>query len=224
MRTIRTKLAAAGVAGVLSLTGLAVAAPLASAATVSQDGATTTLGDRLQGIRDALAGLVTDGTLTQAQADEVATTLDRSDALRGPGGGHGHGHGGADLDAAATALGLTGEELRTALAVEGTTLADVAAAEGVETSALVDALVTAGTERLTEAVGDGRLTQAEADERLAALPERVAALVEERLRFGGPGHGPRGGFDRPDADATPDTTTPDTDGDATDDAAADASA
>src|SRR5215217_2937386 len=158
MKKISTQLAAAGVAGVLSLTGLAIAAPIASAATTAEDGtATGTLGDRLQAIKDALAGLVTDGTLTQAQADEVATTLDESDALRG----HGHGRGGVDLDAAAEALGLTADELRTALAVDGTTLADVAAAEGVDTSTLVDALVAAGTERLTQAVENGRLTQAE---------------------------------------------------------------
>jgi hypothetical protein len=208
MMTISKKLAAAGVAGVLGVTGLAMTAPIASALTVSEDGTSTTVGDRLQAIKDALAGLVTDGTLTQAQADQVAATLDESDALRGHGGG-GHGRGGLDLDAAATALGMTVEELRTALAVEGTTLADVAAAEGVDTSTLVDALVAAGTERLTQAVEDGRLTQAEADERLAALPERVAALVEEELRFGRPGRGPRGGFDRSGDGATDGATTDD---------------
>lgn len=221
---ITKKLAAAGVAGVLSVTGLAVvAAPLASAATATEEGAqSTTIGDRLQAIRDALAGLVTDGTITQEQADQVATTLDESDALRGHGGhgGHHRGGGGLHLDAAAEVLGITTEELRTALSVEGTTLADVAAAEGMETATLVDALVAEGTERIDEAVTDGRITQEHADEGIAALPERVAALIDQEPRFRrgpGHGHGPRGG-DLPDDEATPqEGTTEDgtTEGDTT---------
>ncbi len=192
---ITKKLAAAGVAGVLGVTGIAVLAPVASATTSEES-----VGGRLAALTEALAGLVTDGTLTQAQADEVASTLEESDLVRGHGGpggwggwgGHG-GRGGLDLDAAAEALGVTTEELRTALAVDGATLADVAAAEGVEVSTLVDALVASGTERLEQAVTDGRLTREEADERIAALPERVAALVERELRGGGFGRGLRGG-------------------------------
>ena len=188
---IKNRIAAAGVAGVLGVTGLAVAvAPMASAATVAQDDATTGVAGRLEALRDALAGLVTDGTLTQEQADEVATTLDESDALRG-GGGRGHGWGAVDLTAAAEALGLTEDELTTALGVDGTTLSDVAADQGVDTSVLVDALVAAGTERIDAAVADGRLTQEEADERIAALPERIESEIQQELRRG-PGRGPRG--------------------------------
>ena len=205
--TMTKKPAAAGVAGLLGVTGIAVlAAPVASATTTTEDG-DASIGDRLEAITEALAGLVSDGTLTQEQADEVATTLDESDVPSGHGGHGGHaGRGGVDLDAAAETLGMTAEELRTALAVGGTTLADVAAAQGVEPSTLVDALVASGTERLTEAVTEGRLTQEEADERIADLPERAADLVERELRGGhGPddghggwhggwhGHGPRGG-------------------------------
>jgi hypothetical protein len=209
--SMRRRIATAGVAGVLGVTGLAlVTAPLASAETTTEDG-TTTVGSRLQAIRDALAGLVSDGSITQEQADEVATTLDGSDALRGP-GGHGGGGRGLALDAAAEALGMTADELRTALEVDGTTLADVAEAQGVETGTLVDALVAAATERITDAVTEGRLTQEEADERIAALPERIAAMVEEELRFGGHGHGPRRGGPAPDGstdDGTTQGTTPD---------------
>ncbi|WNB86692.1 hypothetical protein [Cellulomonas sp. ATA003] len=192
LMNITRKVAAAGVAGILGVTGLAVVvAPVASAVT-ADDGATT-VSDRVQAITEALAGLVTDGTLTQEQADSVATTLDESDALRGPGGhGPGHGGGGVDLSVAAEALGMTEDELRTALEVDGTTLTDVAHAQGVETSALVDALVADQTERLTTAVTEGRLTQEEADDRIAALPERIAAAIEEELRGGGHGRGPRG--------------------------------
>ena len=200
---ITRKIAAAGVAGVLTVAGVGVLAPAAFASTVAATDDSTagttgdaaaepTVGDRLQAIKDALAGLVSDGTLTQAQADTVATTLDESDALRGHGPGPGHGHGGRGpgpaLDAAADALGMTDDELRTALAVDGTTLTDVASAQGVDVAVLTDALVAAGTERITQEATDGRLTQAEADERIAALPDRVASLLDDELGAGR-GHG-----------------------------------
>lgn len=213
MKITRT-LAAAGMAGALAVTGFAVVAPAAAATTDDDTTTSDSRPGRAQTIADALAGLVSDGTLTQAQADEVATTLSESTALRGP-GGHGHGAGafgaGFGLEAAAEALGLTTDELRTALAVDGTSLADVAATQGVATSDLVDALVAAHTERITEAVTDGRLTQAEADERIAALPERIAAQVEEEWQA----HGPRGSrLGAPD-----DTATDGTDESTADDAA-----
>ncbi len=184
---ITRKVATAGVAAALAVAGVAALAAPVAAATAEED--TTT---RAEAIVEALAGLVDDGTLTQEQAEEVATTLDESDALRGGpwrGGGH---HPG--LTTAATALGMTEDELRTALEVEGS-LADVAAMQGVETAVLVDALVAARTEHLQDRVAEGDLTQAEADERIAALPEHVAALVEGETRLGehGRGHGPYGG-------------------------------
>ena len=175
-------------------------APLgAVAATEAPSGpatAETTLGDRLSAIKEALKGLVTDGTITQQQADRVATTLNDSEALhRGGHGGHGgHGgfglRGGMALGTAAEALGITAEELRTALG-EGKTLAEIAEAEGVETDALVDDLVAAATERIEQAVTNDRLTRERADELIAALPERVATAVQEG--FGGRGFGPGGG-------------------------------
>ena len=190
------------VAGAVSLAGLGVltaASPLgASAATdasSSTDSAAPTFGDRLSAIKEALKGLVTDGTITQAQADRVATTLNDADALHrgGPGGHGGHGgagfHGGFALDAAAEALGITAAELRTALG-EGKTLAEIAEAEGIQTDALVDDLVAAATERIERAVTDERLTRERADELIADLPERIATAVEDG--FGGSGFGPGG--------------------------------
>jgi uncharacterized protein (DUF433 family) len=64
---------------------------------------------------------------------------------------------------------------------DGQTIAEVAEANGVEPSLVVDAIVAAHRERLDQAVGDGALTQEEADEMAAALEERVTAFVEGEL-------------------------------------------
>lgn len=105
---------------------------------------------------------------------------------RGPGG-----HGmmlGRGLDTVADALGVTDAELRSALE-EGMSIADVAEDQGVDVQEVVDALVAAATERLDQAVEDGRLEEDRAEEIKAALPQRVAAMVE---REGLPGRGGRG--------------------------------
>ena len=182
---------ATATAGVLSLGGIAVAVP----AMAEPDGTGQTAVER---ITEALSGLVSDGSLTQEQADEVASTLDEA----GIGGRGGHGGGGRlDFEAAATALGMTEEELRTALEADGTSLADVAAEQGVEVDVLVDALVTAAEENIAQAVEDGELTKEQADERLADLEERVTERVNDDSR--GPGRGPGGPGNR-DADGSTD--------------------
>ena len=102
--------------------------------------------------------------------------------------------GGGHLDAAATALGMTVEELRTAL-VAGTSLADVAATKGVAVQKVIDAIVAAKTAELKQHVADGKLTQARADELLAGLSARVTAMVNADIPAfgrGGRGHGGEG--------------------------------
>ena len=190
---MRKKFIIAATAGALTLGGLAVAVP----AMAEPDGTAPSAVER---ITEALSGLVSDGSLTQEQADEVATTL--SEAGLGDRGGHGgHGGGRLDLRAAATALGMTDDELRAALEADGTSLADVAAEQGVEVDVLVDALVTAAEENIAQAVEDGELTQEQADERLADLEERVTERVNDDSR--GPGRGPGGPGNR-DADGSTD--------------------
>ncbi|MDD9205498.1 hypothetical protein PU560_03320 [Georgenia sp. 10Sc9-8] len=186
--TIGKTFVAAGVAGV---TGLAVVAARALTAAAEQ-GTVAAVTDRVTAITEALDGLVSDGTITQERAGVVASTLTESGALREP---HGTGRVGLDLDVAADALGMTAEELRT-LAEDGATLASVAEAAGVSTDPLVKALVDAATERVQAAAAEGRLDPEKAEEIVAGLPERVAALVEEELRRGmghrGPGPDERG--------------------------------
>jgi lambda repressor-like predicted transcriptional regulator len=164
---VRKKLVVAAAAGALTLTGLAVAVP-AVADTEDTGGTSSSVVDR---IKDALSGLVDDGSITQEQADEVATTLD------GAGFGHHGGHGGwFGLETAAETLGMTEDELRTALEAEGATLASIAEEQGVAVDTLVDALVTEKQERIAEAVEEG-MPQDVADERLADLEERVTEWV-----------------------------------------------
>ena len=190
---MRRKLIVTTTAGVLALGGLAVAVPaLADTGSSGQSA--------VGRITEALSGLVSDGSLTQEQADEVATTLDGA-GIGGHGGHGGPGGGRLDLTAAATALGMSADELRTALDVEGTSLADVAAQQGVAVDTVVDALVTAVQEHVAEEVQDGDLTQEQADERLADLETRVAERVESDSW--GPGRGP-GGRGGPDSGATTD--------------------
>ena len=94
---------------------------------------------------------------------------------RGP-GRRGFGHFGAGLDAAAEAIGIESEELRSALA-EGSTIAEVAEANDVEVQTVIDALVADAEARLDDAVADGRLTEERAAEIKEGLPERIEAMV-----------------------------------------------
>jgi lambda repressor-like predicted transcriptional regulator len=174
---VRKKLVVAAAAGALTLTGLAVAVP-AVADTDDTDGTSTSVVDR---IKDALSGLVDDGSITQEQADEVATTLD--------GAGFGHHGGWFGLETAAETLGMTEDELRTALDAEGATLASIAEDKGVAVDQLIDALVKAKQERIAKAVEEG-MPQDVADERLADLQERVTEWVNathEDMPWGGRG-------------------------------------
>ncbi|MEZ5204363.1 MAG: hypothetical protein R2701_08270 [Acidimicrobiales bacterium] len=113
---------------------------------------------------------------------------------------------GFDLDAAAEVLGLTLDDLRTALATS-TSLADLAEQKGIDQQKVIDALVAGVKSHLDQAVADGKLTQAEADERLQGATERITKLVTEGFSAGGWGHGPGNG----DGSGQPGTDQPGTD-------------
>jgi uncharacterized protein (DUF433 family) len=98
----------------------------------------------------------------------------------GPGfrkGPHGPMFGGHD--AAASALGITTDELVDALH-EGKTIAEVAKDKGVDVAKVIDAMVAAATEKIDEARENGRID----DERAAALKERVKGLVTDLVNEG----------------------------------------
>lgn len=94
-------------------------------------------------------------------------------------------------------LGVTVEELIDARQADQS-FADIAADQGVSLDGVIDTIVAQRTERLAEAVAEGRITQEQADERLANLEERVAerlntAPSERPERTERTGRGQRGG-------------------------------
>jgi len=204
---MRKRTSAIILSGILAAgTGGAVALTPASATT--SDNAVTS---RLAAIKSALSGLVGDGTLTQSQADKVASTLDSKlpkRAVGGPGGHMGGGHmagkgmGGPGghfgwmgmketQDAVAKALGLTTDKLHAELR-SGKSLADVAKAEKVSVDTVVKAMVTAIEGRLATAVKNGTLTQAKADKMKSSLTQRITDRVNQARPDRRMGHGPRG--------------------------------
>jgi len=113
---------------------------------------------------------------------------------RGPGDGHGGPHlGQVELEAAAKALGMTTDELMTALK-SGKTLEQIATDKKVDIQKVKDAIQTAHvTEMRThiqQALKDGKITQANADWLLEGLDKGYIG-VPGAFGFGGPhgGHG-----------------------------------
>ncbi len=92
--------------------------------------------------------------------------------------------GGCEINAAIEALGIDRADLRDAMR-DGESIADVAEANGVDVDDVIAALVESATERINDAVTEGRLTQAEADERLADVEARVTDRVNH-VREGAP--------------------------------------
>jgi len=208
-KTAATILAAGLVTGggaALFVPGAALAADSGTA----DQSATDRAAARLTSIKNALKGLVGDGTITQAQADKVASTLAES-GLGGPGGPGGHGRGGfVSPEAAAKVIGITADQLRTAQQ-SGQTLAQIAAAHGVAKADLIKGLVAAAKTQLAADVKAGRLTQAQADQVTSGLTDRITEHVDRAGRGfgpGGPGGGPGGPGGAPGNGEAPSAPTP----------------
>lgn len=157
----------------------------------SDDGRGTELRARMaERLRERLQPLVDDDTITADQADAVADHLVAEAPGRadrgGPFGDRDHrrgefpGHGGLGLfdpGALAEALGIDLDEVLAELRA-GATPRELAGTLGVDVDRLVTAISDAVTERLDAAVERGRLTSEEADERAAALAERIEDFLD----------------------------------------------
>ncbi len=135
----------------------------------------------LAGLSITLAGLGIAAAQT-GQGDSPTSTTVPADGERGPRPGRHALHVG--LAAAAKAIGVSEEELRTALR-SGQSIAQVAQSKGVDVQKVIDAMVEEAKTRLAAKVQSGDLTQAQADEKLANLSQRITDLVN---RTGPPGH------------------------------------
>ena len=149
-------------------------------------------------LKNRIDQAVKDGHLTQAEATRMKAAIDRESVpMLGPGfrkerhfGGRHHG-----LDAAAKYLGMTEAALRTQLQ-NGKTLAQVARDRNKSVDGLVTALAAEKKARIEQAVKDGHLTRAQADELVARMKEHVTAMVNGRFERRREHHfgplGPRG--------------------------------
>ena len=90
------------------------------------------------------------------------------------------------LGAIAEATGLDQQEIMTQTR-DGQTLLEIATANGADVDEIVAQVVAAETERVNQAVADGSLAQADADQRLADLETRVKALLDQPMQFRRPG-------------------------------------
>lgn len=206
---MRKQLAAVGLTAGLAVGGVAGFAFTSGTAAVGAQSDTTTTttttsaptprpkGERpdpTARLQKTLKPLVDDGTITQVQADKVVETLIAAKPAKPDRGGR-RGPGGfvmrEGLDTVAKALGVTRDELKADLQ-KGESIAAIAKAKGIDLSKVTDALVGEATARVDAQVTKGKITQAQADKRIAALKDRITAMVKGELPSGGPGAGPGG--------------------------------
>jgi hypothetical protein len=196
----------AGNANALSGVPAAVVAAVGDSTTdtaATDDGARPDPSTRLQ---EVLQPLIDDGTITQAQADKVIAALGAAHPMGGRDGGPmgggpmGRGHRGPGgligqgLDTVAETLGITTDEVRTALQ-SGQSLADLAVSKGKTAQDVIDAVVAEATTKINDKVTAGDMTQAQADQLIAGLTTGITAFVNGTPPVGMPGSGP--GFGGP---------------------------
>lgn len=159
----------------------------------------------------ALVGVLTFSAISFAQTPDTSTSdapimeriqqgVQNAFERGGPGGRGGNGgpggngevrgmKGGDHQEALAAALGMTTEELQTAL-LSGQTIEEIAAEKGVDLQAFA---LTQAQEQLAQAVTDGKLTQEEADAKLAEIQTAIENGEFPGQRGFGPGqNAPRG--------------------------------
>jgi hypothetical protein len=141
---------------------------------------------------------VTAGKLTAAQAatektavdqriDQQVNQVEQPGGKGGAGGPGGPGRGGVDATAAATAIGIPADQLRTEL--QGKSLAQVAQAHGKSATDVATALKNAAHTRIDQAVTAGRLTADQATQQKTQVDQRIDQQVNQVLPQRGAGRG-----------------------------------
>jgi hypothetical protein len=171
---------------VSALAGVAIT--LGSAGLASAHGP---MGGKGGGLTTVLSGLVSKGTLTQAQVDAINKAL--QDA-RAAGDAARTAERAAFTKVITDTLGITEATLTSRLQA-GDSLATIA---GAKKDALITALVALETKEIDAAVAAGKITSAQATTMKANLKDRVTARVENARGMGrgmdhdGPGHDGKG--------------------------------
>ncbi len=171
-------------------------------------------GPRGKALEDTLKDLVANGTITQAQADAITSSLKAKIEAGGDRGGpRGHGFGGPAMgfgkdmvSAAAGAIGIDEKTLLSELK-DDKTLAAVAKAHGVDPQKVIDVLVAASVADIDKAVADGKIPADKADQIKAGIKDRVTDTVNNGRPGRGPcGFGGPGGPGRPGVPGGPSVT------------------
>ncbi|TJY42443.1 hypothetical protein E5161_10665 [Cohnella pontilimi] len=148
-----------------------------------------------QGVsRDALKNALTD-SFNKKLEEQKKTFADHLDGMIDSKGSAFAGKEGGfkvfvknDFTEVAKALGITAEELKQALASDKS-IADIAKEKGVDVQKVIDAQVAAMKASIQEAVKAGKISQTEADERIAELSKMAAKMVNAKGAHGNRGFG-----------------------------------
>lgn len=194
---VPTSLGAMGAVGIASQSDSPTTAADNSPANHASDDREDHAAEHEAHLRDALAPLVEDGTLTEAQVDAIVAALADAGPMSGPMDGPMHGPGDgmrpdAALGVVADLLGIDVDEIQSALS-NGQTLADIAVENGSSADAVVQVLVADLKAHLDDEVAAGEHTQAEADQRLEDATTHITAMVNGEEPLAGDGHGPMAG-------------------------------
>ena len=148
---------------------------------------------RMASLALAVAGVTVVGLLAagSASAQGGGTVNPLRSPLCTPRAEEGQGGESGNLAAVAQALGIDEAVLKAALK-SGKTIADVAQANNVPVANVIAAIVADRQSHIAQAVADGKLTQAQADEKLEYLTAKVTESVSNLPRNGSNGGGGRG--------------------------------
>ncbi|HSH59574.1 MAG TPA: hypothetical protein VK988_08025 [Acidimicrobiales bacterium] len=136
---------------------------------------TLTAGLAVGGVGGVLLGIP---AVSGAQSDTTQPPTEQEHPgtpMRGHGGGC---HRSPGPQAAATALNMSVEDLRNQLR-DGKTIAAVAKEKGVDVQKVIDALVGEATQRIDQAVKDGKITAEQAGRKKQNLAARITRMVNE---------------------------------------------
>ena len=147
--------------------------------------------------QEHLAEAVAEGNLTQDEADaklaeietRITEAMNSTEAFeqrpegrpeQGQRDGQRGGHDFGAIDIISEATGLEPQEVMSAWQ-DGSTLAEIIEANGADVETIKADIIADATEKLNQAVADGRIDQAEADEKIASLDAKVDEVLSSEF-------------------------------------------